>query len=84
MLLHPIVVLWFVAEGFRHWRQLDCPWYASKSEPSFADMLVTLRRLSVRMEVSKMALRGRGARKHATLLENVVAMAAEIAKLEAG
>jgi len=28
------------------------------------------------MEVSKMALRGRGARKLATLLENVVAMAA--------
>jgi len=50
--------------------------HASESEPSFADMLATLRRLSVRMEVSKMALRGRGARKLATLLENVAAMAA--------
>lgn len=76
MLLHSLVVLWFVAEGFRHWRPLDCPWYASKSDPSFADMLATLRRLSVRMEVSRMALRGRGARKLAALLENAVAMAA--------
>jgi len=58
MLLHSLVVLWFVAEGFRHLRPLDCPWYASKSDPSFADMLATLRRLSVRMEVSKMAFRG--------------------------
>lgn len=76
MLLHSLVVLWFVAEGFRHWRPLDCPWYASKSDPSFAAMLATLRRLSVRMEVSRMALRGRGARKLAALLENAVAMAA--------
>lgn len=76
MLLHSIVVLWFVAEGFCHRQPLDCPWYVSKSEPPFADMLTTLRRLSVGMEVSKMALRGRGVRKHATFLENVVAIAA--------
>lgn len=75
MLLHSLVVLWFVAESFRHWRPLECPWYARESDPSFADMLATLRRFSVRMEVSKMALRGRGARKLAALLENAVALA---------
>jgi hypothetical protein len=52
---HSIVVLWLVAEGFCHWRPLDCPWYASESEPSFADMLATVRRLSVRMEVRRWA-----------------------------
>jgi hypothetical protein len=34
MLLHSIVVLWFVAEGFCHRQPLDCPWYVSKSEPA--------------------------------------------------
>jgi hypothetical protein len=76
MLLYSLVVMWFAREGHRHWRPLDCPWYASKAEPSFADMLATLRRLSVRRYVLSLALQGPGTRKIKQLLENAVATAA--------
>jgi hypothetical protein len=76
MLLYSLVVLWFAREGHRGWRPLDCPWYASKAEPSFADMLATLRRLSVRRHVLSLALQGPGTRKIKQLLEYAVAVAA--------
>lgn len=76
MLLYSLIVLWFAEEGHRAWRPLDCPWYASKVQPSFADMLATLRRLSVRQQVLSLAVRGPGSRKLKQLLENAVALAA--------
>lgn len=76
MLLYSLVVLWFAREGHRSWRPLVCPWYTSKTAPSFADMLGTLRRMSVREQVSTLALRGPGSRKIQQLLENAVTMAA--------
>ena len=76
MLLYSLIVLWFAREGHRHWQPLDCPWYASKSQPSFADMLATLRRLSIKQKVLSLALRGPGSRKIQQLLENAVTMAA--------
>ena len=38
--------LWFHKSGHRDLRFPDRPWYRKKCEPSFADMLSTLRRLS--------------------------------------
>jgi hypothetical protein len=76
MLLYSLIVLWFAEEGHRAWRPLDCPWYASKVAPSFADMLATLRRLSVRRQVLSLAVRGPGSRKLKQLLENTAALAA--------
>jgi hypothetical protein len=76
MLLYSLIVLWFAREGHRSWRPLHCPWYTSKSAPSFADMLGTLRRLSVRQQVLTLALAGPGSRKIQQLLENAVALAA--------
>ena len=76
MLLYSLIVLWFAREGHRNWRPLVCPWYTSKTAPSFADMLSTLRRLSVRQQVLTLALAGPGSRKIQQLLENVVSMAA--------
>jgi hypothetical protein len=76
MLLYSLVVLWFTRQGHRSWRPLDCPWYPSKAEPSFADMLATLRRLSVRQYVLSLALQGSGTRKIKLLLEYAVALAA--------
>jgi hypothetical protein len=76
MLLYSLVVLWFAREGHRSWRPLLCPWYTSKTAPSFADMLGTLRRLSVRQQVLNLALGGPGSRKIQQLLENAVTMAA--------
>jgi SRSO17 transposase len=75
MLLYSLIVLWFAQEGHRHWRPLVCPWYTSKTKPSFADMLGTLRRLSVRQHVLTLALTGPGSRKIRQLLENSVALA---------
>ena len=76
MLLYSLVVLWFAREGHRAYRPLDCPWYTTKCEPSFTDMLATLRRQSVTQKVLSLALRGPGSRKVKQLLENVVALAA--------
>jgi hypothetical protein len=76
MLLYSLIVLWFAREGHRSWRPLICPWYTSKTEPSFADMLSTLRRLSVRQQVLTLALCGPGSRKIQQLLENAVTLAA--------
>lgn len=76
MLLYSLVVLWFARDGHRSWRPLNCPWYTSKTDPSFADMLNTLRRLSVRKQVLTLALHGPGSRKIQQLLENAVTLAA--------
>jgi len=43
---YSLIVLWFHQIGHRHVRFPDRPWYRHKSEPSFADMLTTLRRMS--------------------------------------
>ena len=76
MLLYSLIVLWFAQEGHRNWRPLNCPWYPSKTAPSFADMLGTLRRLSVRQQVLTLALKGPASRKIQQLLENAVTLAA--------
>jgi len=75
MLLYSLIVLWFAGEGHRQWRRLDRPWYPQKTEASFADMLCTLRRLSIRRKIFSMQLTGRGSRKVFQLLENMVALA---------
>jgi SRSO17 transposase len=46
LVLYSLIVLWFHQVGHRHLRFPDRPWYRKKEEPSFADMLTTLRRLS--------------------------------------
>lgn len=76
MLLYSLIVLWFVREGHRSYRPFTRPWYTSKAEPSFADMLATLRRSSLRERVSSWGLDGRGSRKVLELLENTAALAA--------
>ena len=76
MLLYSLIVLWFVREGHRYYRSLERPWYTTKSQPSFADMLATLRRLSLREQVSSWGLGGQGSRKVLQVLENTAALAA--------
>jgi hypothetical protein len=76
MLLYSLIVLWFVREGHRCYRSLDRPWYTNKTQPSFADMLATLRRVSIREKVSALALGGPGSRKLLEILENTAAIAA--------
>ena len=76
MLLYSLIVLWFVREGHRDYRSLNRPWYTTKTQPSFADMLATLRRVSLRAEVLSWGLGGPGSRKVLQVLENTAALAA--------
>jgi len=46
MFLYSLVVVWYATEGHAHVQFPDRPWYDWKREPSFADMLTTLRRKS--------------------------------------
>jgi hypothetical protein len=46
LVLYGLIVAWFHQVGHRHVRFPDRPWYRRKAEPSFADMLTTLRRRS--------------------------------------
>ena len=46
MVLYSLIVVWFHREGHRHVEFPERPWYQHKEEPSFGDMLTTLRRLS--------------------------------------
>jgi hypothetical protein len=46
LFLYTIVVVWFHRTGHQFVRFPLRPWYQKKAEPSFADMLTTLRRLS--------------------------------------
>ena len=63
MLLYTLFVLWFARYGHRRYRPPDRPWYGTKRHASFADILVTLRRESLREQVLSTPLHGRGSRK---------------------
>jgi DDE superfamily endonuclease len=46
LILYTLIVIWFHQTGHALVRFPDRPWYPQKKEPSFADMLTTLRRVS--------------------------------------
>jgi hypothetical protein len=46
LVLYSLVVVWFHQAGQSWLRFPDRPWYKKKAEPSFADLLTTLRRVS--------------------------------------
>ena len=52
MLLYSLIAVWFARVGHTLYRPLVRPWYTSKTRPSFADMLTTLKNACVREEVS--------------------------------
>lgn len=76
MLLYSLIVFWFATTGHRKFVPLNRPWYRQPHAPSFADMLATLRRQSIREQVLSWALSGPGSRKILQALENVAALAA--------
>ena len=76
MLLYTVIVHWYALEGRHHERLSVLPWYTHKSHASFADMLATLKRMSLRQRISALGLSGRGSRKTQELLENLVNLAA--------
>ena len=53
LLLYSLIVIWFAQDGHRSYVVPPRPWYRTKTQPSFADMLATLKRESLKEEVSK-------------------------------
>lgn len=76
MLLYSLIVCWYCREGHAHYRPLLRPWYTSKLHESFADMLATLRRQSLRESIFAWAPRGPGSHKIIKLIEDILALAA--------
>lgn len=76
MLLYSLIVHWFASEGHEHYRPLNRPWYPQKRHASFADMLTTLKRESVREQVLSLGLAGPGSRKIMRLLDHTLQQAA--------
>ena len=75
MLLYSLIVIWFVREGHRSYRKANRPWYRTKRQPAFADMLTTLRRATVRENILSQPPIGLGNRKLIQTLENIAAIA---------
>lgn len=63
LVLYSLIVLWFHQSGHRCLRFPDRPWYRHKQEPSFADMLTTLRRMSWQEKLRTVSLQSRVAKK---------------------
>jgi hypothetical protein len=76
MLLYDLIVMWFVESGRRDHRSLDRPWYKTAKRPSFADMLRTLRRESLREEAFAWAGRPSHQEKILDLLDHAANLAA--------
>jgi hypothetical protein len=76
MLLYSLIVSWYCKEGHEHYRPLQRPWYPKKPNESFADMLATLRRRSLRETISAWAPTGPGSQKIIRLVEDILALAA--------
>jgi SRSO17 transposase len=54
LILYSLVVVWFHQTGHKSLRFPIRPWYPQKAEPSFADLLTTLRRVSYEEKTSRL------------------------------
>ena len=63
LVLYSLIILWFHQVGHHHVQFPDRPWYRHKKEPSFADMLTTLRRMSWQDKIRTLPLKSRIAKK---------------------
>jgi hypothetical protein len=54
LILYSLVVVWFHRTGHPSLRFPIRPWYPKKAEPSFADQLTTLRRVSYEEKTARL------------------------------
>ena len=54
MIIYSLVVVWFHQTGYQSLRFPIRPWYPRKDEPSFADLLTTLRRVSYEEKTARL------------------------------
>ena len=57
MLVHTLIIIWYARHGHDDAgiarRRAAQPWYASKTEPAFEDMLDSLRRVMITARISR-------------------------------
>jgi hypothetical protein len=58
LLLYTLVVVWFHVRGYLSLRFPHRRWYRQKKEPSFADLLTTLRRVSYEKKTEQLQAKG--------------------------
>jgi hypothetical protein len=59
LVLYSLIIAWFHRQGHRYLRFPDRPWYLTKEEPSFVDLLTTLRRRSWQDKFRTLPLKSR-------------------------
>ncbi|MHC4510839.1 MAG: IS701 family transposase [Planctomycetota bacterium] len=75
LVLYSLNVAWFDREGHRYLQFPDRPWYRKKQEPSFADMLTTLRRRSWEDKCRHLLPKRGPLKKHVTELIHFLSLA---------
>jgi hypothetical protein len=75
LVLYSLIVLWFDARGYPWLRFPERPWYRHKREPSFQDMISTLRRLSWQEKIGEVVSADGP---HAKWVAEVVELAARV------
>lgn len=76
MLLYSLILLWFAEVGHGQYQPPNRPWYLHKAHASFADMLATLKRASIREQVLQTVPPGPGHRKLLATLDMTLQAAA--------
>jgi hypothetical protein len=75
LVLYSLIVAWFHKTGHKHVRFPDRPWYRQKVEPSFGDMLTTLRLMSWDEYLQRLPIPSRIAKKSFARLTHFLALA---------
>jgi len=68
MFLYSLTIVWYATEGHKDFQIPHRPWYWWKAEPSFADMLTTLRRKTWEDQLSPVSLNTTGRNNKSDLL----------------
>jgi hypothetical protein len=74
LVLYSLIVVWFHQTGHQFLQFPERPWYPRKAEPSFADMLTTLRRQSWLEHFSPVLCKGGLVKKHLTQIIEFLAL----------
>ncbi len=75
LFLYSLTVVWYAKHGHRHLKFPNRTWYTRKKEPSFADMLTTLRRVTWEDEFSRVPRKSTLWKKKLTLLTYLATLA---------
>ena len=75
MFLYSLTILWYAQHGHAHVQFPERPWYTRKSQPSFADMLTTLRRVTWEDKISPVRPRSTVWQKSVDLLTYLATLA---------